>query len=174
MPDDRERETREPEDDAAAGAAGAEDDDPARVRRARAFRLLRDALGLQQQEVADRSGLTAGTVSDYERAKTNPDADSLERLFADGYGLPLYALEDAEDFVEYVSSLRGRTGGWRDSLLLRRGEAASDGLAPAPSAAARVGHRRLAASFSRAMGEAMLRFFETLERAAAPEDDERA
>lgn len=173
MPDDRERETPEPEDDAAAGAAGAEADDPARVRRARAFRLLRDALGLQQQEVADRSGLTSGTVSDYERAKTNPDADSLERLFADGYGLPLYALEDAEDFVEWVSSLQGRTGGWRDSLLLRRGEAATGALRSHPATGSRL-DRRLAASLGQAVGQAILRFFETLEAAGATEDEQKA
>lgn len=174
MPDDREREPREPEDDEAPEAAGAEAADPARVRRSRAFRVLRNALGLQQQEVADRSGLTAPTVSDYERARTAPEADNLERMFADGYGLPLYALEDAEDFVEYVASLRGRTGGWRDSLLLRRGEAVEAGVAPAPAATARVEQRRVAASFGRAMGQAMLRFFETFERAGGPEDDESA
>lgn len=173
MPDDR-----EDRDDAPTES---EEDEAAKLRRSRAFTVLRHSLGLQQQEVASRAGLTRGTVSEYEHAKSSPEATNLERLFRGGLGLPLYALEDAEDFVDYVQSLRGRPGGWRDTLVLRRGEAVDTGVVaeppPEPYAAARIEQRRIAGAFGRAMGQALLRFFEAFEGSSGasgePGDDDR-
>lgn len=160
MPDDRE--------DTAAAPEG--DEETAKLRRSRAFTVLRHALGLQQQEVASKADLSRGTVSDYERNESAPEAANLERLFRDGLGLPLYALEDAEDFIDYIQSLRGRPGGWRDAFVLRRGEAPDGGAAPEPPGspgAARIEQRRIAGAFGRAMGQALLRFFDSLEGDAA-------
>ena len=54
------------------------------------LKLLRQARGLTQEEVAGRIGVTRQAVSSYESGRTRPDLETLERLAA----LYQVALED--------------------------------------------------------------------------------
>ena len=65
-----------------------------------ALRLLREALGLKQAQVAERTGIAQSRISRNESEKKLPDLRTLDRL------LVCYGVE-AEGFVRALKEVRG-------------------------------------------------------------------
>jgi len=96
----------------------------------RALAVLRVANGLNQDEVAQASGVPSSTISDYERGKVVPGLRTLQKLLS-SQGLSLAAIQEAQGLIECVRRERlgasqQRSGG--------TGEHETLGLAGAPLA----------------------------------------
>ncbi|WP_265521505.1 helix-turn-helix domain-containing protein [Oerskovia flava] len=73
------------------------------------IRRTRQRLGLSVEQLADRSGVSLGLVSQLERGQGNPSFQTLTRL-ADGLGMPLVALlQGAQERVDPVVRASART-----------------------------------------------------------------
>lgn len=113
------------------------------ARLGRALRLLRETVGKSQKEVAAAAGITPPMLSAYERERTAPEMETLDKILAQGLGASLADLAWALDVVNERVAPAGRApagsrrvGGGRGreaeadpalALLLRRPEA---GLPP--------------------------------------------
>jgi len=140
--------------------------DAAQLRRGRAFAVLWTCLGLSQKEVGKRATISESALSEYSHGKRVPDAKSLERLFSKGLDLPLNALQDAENFVDYIHNLKGHSGGWQELLRLRQAEGEPASMVAEPQArygTSTTDRRLLAAAMGHATTQALLRFLETLD-----------
>lgn len=64
------------------------------------LRVIRD---LSQGELAEASGVRNSSISNYERRKSTPKLETLQKL-ASGLDLPLSMLEDTQEFIDRVRS----------------------------------------------------------------------
>jgi transcriptional regulator with XRE-family HTH domain len=65
--------------------------------------LLREIRGLDQKELAKASGLTAGTISDFERGKMVPGLNSVEKLLT-AMSYDFAAVDKTQEFVNLIRS----------------------------------------------------------------------
>lgn len=79
--------------------------------------VLRVVRGLSQGDLARLSGVRNSSISNYERGKSIPKLDTLEKL-AQGLGLPVSAMESTREFIH---RMRSRAGGREPSLNLESG-----------------------------------------------------
>lgn len=88
------------------------------------IRLLRRERGWSQEELADRSGLTADTIRRVEQGRTHGMVTTVERL-ARGLGLPIVSLflPHGRDGVHDVAALASRPHASEIvAMLLRRSD----------------------------------------------------
>lgn len=71
--------------------------------------VLRVIRGLSQGELARLSGVRNSSISNYERGKSVPKLDTLEKL-AQGLELPVSAMEEAQEFIRRMRSRASRGG----------------------------------------------------------------
>lgn len=103
-----------------------------------AIHVLRVIRDLSQGQLAEASGVRNSSISNYERGKSVPKLETVQKL-ADGLGLPLSVVEETQAFIDKVRRRLGETaagkgggvGLWmrssagaglpfsRDSVLLR-------------------------------------------------------
>jgi transcriptional regulator with XRE-family HTH domain len=69
------------------------------ARLGRALRLLRETLGKSQKQVAAAAGITSPMLSAYERERTKPEMETLDKVLSLGLGASLADLAWALDVV---------------------------------------------------------------------------
>jgi len=72
--------------------------------------MLRVIRGLSQGDLARMSEVRNSSISNYERGKAVPQFETIQKL-AKGLGLPLAAVEEAQEFIHRMRSLGLETGG---------------------------------------------------------------
>lgn len=89
-----------------------------------AIHVLRVIRDLSQGDLAEASGVRNSSISNYERGKSVPKLETVQKL-ADGLGLPLSVVEETQTFIERVrlrlteparSQAAGRRDGERGSV----------------------------------------------------------
>jgi transcriptional regulator with XRE-family HTH domain len=91
--------------------------------------ILRIIAEMSQSELAEVAGLTPSAISDYERAKVDPQTHSLRKLLR-ALNLPLSALDDAQAFILAIRAQRDA----EDEALLGGGRPSSGAVSPARKA----------------------------------------
>ena len=71
------------------------------------FRKIRKSKGLNQDQVAERAGLSTSYISDVERGSANPKLDTIEAL-AKGIGVDAIVLFDFEKRVFTSGEIKSR------------------------------------------------------------------
>lgn len=66
-----------------------------------AIHVLRVIRDLSQGDLAEASGVRNSSISNYERGKSVPKLETVQKL-ADGLGLPLSVVEETQTFIERV------------------------------------------------------------------------
>jgi transcriptional regulator with XRE-family HTH domain len=72
--------------------------------------MLRVVRGLSQGDLAKLSEVRNSSISNYERGKTIPKFESIQKLAA-GLDLPLSAVEEAQEFIHRMRSRSFEAGG---------------------------------------------------------------
>jgi transcriptional regulator with XRE-family HTH domain len=67
--------------------------------------ILRSIAELSQGELAESAGVTNSAISDYERAKVDPQTQTLQKLLR-ALNLPLSALDDTQAFIFRIRAQR--------------------------------------------------------------------
>lgn len=78
--------------------------------------VLRVIRGLSQGDLAQLSGVRNSSISNYERGKSVPKLETLEKL-AQGLELPISAMEEAQEFIRRMR-LRGQRGATASQLAV--------------------------------------------------------
>ena len=68
---------------------------------AAALSILRIIRRWSQSELAEAAGVTNSAISDYERAKVDPQVQTLQKLMR-ALGLPLSALDQTQSFIQII------------------------------------------------------------------------
>src|SRR5436305_7888376 len=88
--------------------------------------ILRIIRRWSQSELAEAAGVTNSAISDYERGKVDPQAQTLHKLMR-ALGLPLSALDQAQAFIEIIRAqmTKGDTSAAEGSPLFSNAAALS-------------------------------------------------
>jgi len=97
--------------------------------------VLRVVRGLSQGDLARLSGVRNSSISNYERGKSMPKLETLEKL-AQGLELPVSAMEETQEFIR---RMRNRTAGSGLSSGFSRDWGLESGSSEAPADSASLG-----------------------------------
>lgn len=114
--------------------------------------VLRVIRGLSQGDLAQLSGVRNSSISNYERGKSVPKLETLEKL-GQGLELPISAMEEAQEFIRRMRS-RGQ-GGANPSQLSFSGLDSQGGFPPKDSALLHRELDRLASEAGRVLYETL-------------------
>lgn len=116
-----------------------------------AIHVLRVIRELSQGELAEASGVRNSSISNYERGKSVPKLETIQKL-AGGLRVPLSVVEEAQGFIEWVRSRSSQGGPGAPGDRTgpdRRSSAGADGFPPRDPEALQEEVERLSAEFGR-------------------------